>query len=280
MVWQRRSPERLLLLLPGRQGWVLALWLPPQALLPDSLPKETHAHLSTQTAAPLDAMQDGNLFSQQALRSGSLQLNLTLWRNTAGAEFLSWRLPALLLFMLLSGWLGWQSWRQSRRTLQRVWQAQVLQAQWLEQAGQLTPVLPQRALATLERQLQSLPPEQGMIVWWVHGKGVRRQHFHLASAMFRLENQLPQAPVTGLQPLRLRHGGMLLVLAQPQATLAATSAHVSYWLTAVLGGRHDEAPLLWRSFDLSHGVGELERVLTDPYTNPLYSAAQRLLPRR
>jgi hypothetical protein len=136
-----------------------------------------------------------------------------------------------------------------------------LQAQWLVQAMQQTPVSPQRALATLERQLQTLPPATLMRVWWVHGKGVHRRGFHQATAMLQLERQLAHAPFDGLSVVRLRHGQLLLLLWQDEAGIVVNTARLSHWLTATLGGRPDEAGLLWHCFEMDNGVAELERAL-------------------
>jgi len=280
LVWQRRSPEQLLLIIPGQQGMALALWLPPQALLQDNRRDGVQAVLSVQPAAPPAASEAGSLLSQQALRSGAFELNLTLWRAWQPVAQLSWRSIALLAFMLLLWLLGWRSWRQSRGLLRQRLQARRLQAQWLEQARQQAPVSPQRALATLERQLQTLPPAGLMRVWWVHGRGVRRRSFHQASAMLQLESQLAKAPFDGLTAVRLRHGQVLLVLLQDEAGMVANSQRLSHWLTAVMGGRPDEASMLWHCFEMDHGVAELERALLGTSITPLYSAASPLPPGR
>lgn len=261
LVWQPRAPEQLLLILPGKQGMALALWLSPQALLPDSLPVDIKATLSAQPAAPAAASAAGNLLSQQALRSGAFELNLTLWRAWQPLDQLSWRSVVLLAFMLLLWLLGWQSWRQSRGLLRQTRQARRLQEQWLVRAMQQAPVSPQRALATLERQLQTLPPACLMRVWWVHGKGVRRRTFHLAKAMLQLDSQLSSAPFDGLTVVRLRHGQLVLVLVQDEPGMVVNAPRLSHWLTAAMGGRPDEAGLIWQCFEMDKGVGELERAL-------------------
>lgn len=280
LVWQRRSPEQLLLILPGQQGMALALWLQPQALLQDSRRDGIQAVLSVQPAAPPAASEAGNLLSQQALRSGAVELNLTLWRTWQPLAQLSWRSMALLAFMLLLWLLGWQSWRQSRALLRQTRQARRLQNQWLEQATQQAPVSPQRALATLERQLQTLPPGGLMRVWWVHGRGVRRRNFHLANAMLQLENQLAKAPFDGLTVMRLRQGHILLVLLQDEAGMVTNGQRLSHWLTPAMGGRPDEASMLWHCFEMENGVSELERALLGASITPLYHTAQHLTPGR
>ena len=261
LVWQPRAPEQLLLILPGKQGMALALWLPAQALLPDSMPDGSGAVLSAQPAAPAAASAAGNLLSQQVLRSGAFELNLTLWRAWQPLTQLSWRSVVLVAFMLLLWLLGWQSWRQSRGLLRQTRQARRLQEQWLARAMQQAPVSPQRALATLERQLHTLPPACLMRVWWVHGKAVRRRGFHLAKAMLQLDSQLANAPFDGLAVVRLRHGQLLLVLLQDEAGMVVNAPRLSHWLTAAMGGRPDEASLLWHCFEMESGVGELEGAL-------------------
>lgn len=280
LLWQRRSPEQLLLILPGQQGMALAIWLQPQALLPDSGRDGVQAVLSVDPAAPPAASGAGKLLSQQALRSGAVELNLTLWRAWQPLAQLSWRSMVLLAFMLLLWLLGWQSWRQSRALLRQTRQARRLQAQWLEQATQQAPVSSQRALATLERQLQTLPPGSVMRVWWVHGQGVRRRSFHLANAMLQLENQLAKAPFDGLTVVRLRQGHILLVLLQDEAGMATNGQRLSYWLTGAMGGRPDEASMLWHCFEMEKGVAELERALVGASITPLYHTAQHLTPGR
>lgn len=280
LVWQRRSPEQLLLILPGQQGVALAVWLPTQALLQDNTSDGVQAVLSIQAAAPPAASEAGKLLSQQVLRSGAFELNLTLWRAWQPLAQWSWRSMALLCFMLLLWLLGWRSWRQSRGVLRQSRQAHRLQAQWLEQARQQAPVSPQRALATLERQLQTLPAACSMRVWWVHGRGVRRRSFHHASAMLQLENQLAKAPFDGLTAVRLRHGQVLLVLLQDETGMVANSQRLSHWLTAVMGGRPDEASMLWHCFEMECGVAELERALLGSSITPLYNMASHLPPGR
>jgi len=126
---------------------------------------------------------------------------------------------------------------------------------------QQAPVSPQRALATLERQLHTLPPACLMRVWWVHGKAVRRRSFHLPKAMLQLDSQLANAPFDGLAVVRLRHGQLLLVLLQDEAGMVVNAPRLSHWLTAAMGGRPDEASLLWHCFEMESGVGELEGAL-------------------
>ena len=273
LVWQRRSPEQLLLILPGQQGMALAVWLPTQALLQDNERDDVQAVLSVDPAAPAAASGAGNLLSQQALRSGVVELNLTLWRPWQPLAQLSWRSMVLLAFMLLLWLLGWQSWRQSRALLRQTRQAHRLQTQWLEQTTQRAPISSQRALATLERQVQTLAPASLMRVWWVHGRGVRRHNFHLASAMLQLESQLANAPFDGLTVMRLRHGDVLLVLQQDEAGMTTNGQRLSHWLTTAMGGRPDEASMLWQCFEMESGVEPLERALMGASITPLYHSA-------
>lgn len=265
LLWQRRGPEQWLLLLPGQHDLVLALWLQPQSLLPESGDSSHRMLLSALPVAPQAVQEADSIFSQQELRNGVFVLNLTSWQPWQASDILGWRSTVWLLFMGLLGWLGWQSWRFSRQLLWRADLARQVQQQWLAQAEALAPVSVQGALATLERKAQQRMPAQRLLVWWVHGKGARRRQFQAESVMFRLENQLLHCPFDGLQPMRLRHGGMLLCLLCDVNEAVQMAPRVSNWLTAVMGGRADEAALLWLCFDISQDVQALERAIADPY---------------
>lgn len=264
LLWQRREPEQWLLLLPGAKGMVLALWLQPQQLLPPS--GDTAApqmQLSLSPLAPPQVQEAGTLHVQQAMHSGEFLLTLTVWQRWQLSDVISWRLVQWLLFMALTGWLGWQAWRFGRGLSRRMRQIRQMQWQWLAHAEALAPVSAQGALATLERQVQQLPAGQGLRVWWVHGKGMRRRRLSVENALFRLETHLMRTPVAGVQIMRLRHGGILLVLAGDAARLAEDEPVLSSWLTSEMGGRVDEASLLWLCFDIRDGVQALEQALVE-----------------
>lgn len=276
MLWQRRAPEQVLLVLPARDGRLLAMWFVPQQLLRDDGEAHDRTWLSASPVAPQAAMAADTLLSQRALPHPLLTLNLTLWQPWQALGQLSWRLLALLGCLLLLWLLGWHGWQQYRSLGLDIQHARRMQAQWLQQAAALAPVSAQRALATLERHLLQLPPGQQLLVWWVHGKGVRRRGLHIGHALFRVENQLAQLHLPQVQLMRLHHGGMLIVLAQPPEQLATLTPGLERWLTRTLGGKPEEAALLWRRFDISQGVTELEAGLTDPDLLPFYHAANRL----
>lgn len=263
LLWQRRSPEQWLLLLPGQRGLTLAIWLLPQQWLPERRDQDSHILLSALPVVPQQALEGHNLFAQLPLHSGVFSLNLTLWQPWDASEVLGWRLLVLVLFLSLLWWLGWRSWRFSSALLLRLVQAREMQQQWLVQAEALAPVSVQRALATLERKVQSLQPGQRLMVWWVHGKGVRRRHYHGETAMLKLERQLLTSPFDKLMPMRLRHGGMLLALVLDTDHGSEQVSRLSTWLTGVMGGRTEEAPLLWQCFDVSQDVQALERAMGD-----------------
>ena len=263
LLWQRRSPEQWLLLLPGQHGLTLALWLQPQALLPEPATDGRRLLLTAQAVTLPAGLEGDNLYSLQALRSGAFDLKLSSWQPWQWQDVLGWRSLAWCLFMALLAGLGWMSYRVSHRLLWRADMAGQMQQQWLSQAEALAPVSVQGALATLERKAQLRLPTERLLVWWVHGKGARRRQFQAESVLFRLENQLVHCPFDGLQPMRLRHGGMLLWLLCDGANSGELAPRVSNWLTAVMGGRTDEAALLWLCFDISHDVQSLERALAE-----------------
>lgn len=268
VLWQRRGPEQWLLLLPGQHGLTLALWLQPQALLPEPAADGRRLLLTAQAVALPAGVEGDNLYSLQALRSGVFDLRLSSWQPWQWQQVLGWRSLVWLCFMLLLAGVGWLSYRVSCQLLRRADLARQMQQQWLLQAEALAPVSVQGALATLERQAQQRLPSQRLLVWWVHGKGARRRQFQAESVLFRLENQLLHCPFDGLQPMRLRHGGMLLWLLCDTGLSAELLPRVSNWLTAVMGGRADEAALLWLCFDISQDVLSLERALGDASLRP------------
>lgn len=261
--WQPAQTEQWLWLLPGSHGMVLAIWLQPQQLL---------AATTTQGSVSVSLWQpEGGrmsppwlLSSQQVLHSGVFRLQITATQPWLLADRLGWRLLVLTMFMLLLWWLGCYAWQHGRRLLAAIAQGRAMQQQWLAQAGALAPVSVHTALATLERQLPGLAPGQRLLVWWVHGRGARRRQFHLETVMLRLEGQLLRQPFGGMQSLRLRHGGLLLSLTMDEAEVSELLPRVSHWLNTTLGGRADEAALLWLSFDVSHGVQTLEVAMTEP----------------
>ena len=67
----------------------------------------------------------------------------------------------------------------------------------------------------------------------------------------------------GVSAMRLRHGGVLLALQLEASQAGETVSQLSAWLTAVMGGRAEDAALLWQCFDVSHGVQALERTIGD-----------------
>ncbi|MEC5205121.1 hypothetical protein QF022_000077 [Vogesella perlucida] len=263
LLWQRRGPEQWLLLVPGQHGLTLAVWLQPQLWLPERGSGPQRSQLSALPVVPQQALEGSNLFVQLPLQSGVIAVSLTVWQPWSLGEVLGWRMLVWLLFQALLGWLGWRSWRLHCTLMQSIGQARALQQQWLAQAEALALVSVQGALATLERKVQSLQPSQQLMVWWVHGKGVRRRHFNRETAMLRLEHQLLHAPPDGVSAMRLRHGGVLLALQLEASQAGETVSQLSAWLTAVMGGRAEDAALLWQCFDVSHGVQALERTIGD-----------------
>ena len=127
--WQEHaSAATHLLLLPGTDGSVLALWLPPSGMLP-TLPA-TSLRLGWQAEGYLSRTPT-QLYAHTEIRSGPFLLQLELTRRMEWAEMHSprlWLLLSCLLLALLVSIFSYQRFGMLRQQRQQLLQAQ---AAWL-----------------------------------------------------------------------------------------------------------------------------------------------------
>lgn len=259
--WPHQALPAWLLLVPGQHGMVLALWLQPP--LPAPSLADPYGMRLALWQQPLPSVPQASLSLATVVHQGAFHLQLTASQPWRWQDKLGWRFLVLGIFMLLLWLLGWHAWRQGRRMLINIEQGHGLQQQWLAEVERLAPVSTNMALATLERQLPTLPEGACLKVWWVHGHQPRRRH-QLATRMMRLERQLLRQPYPGLALLRLRHGGMLLSLVTSAAEAEHQAASVSGWLAAAAGEPLAGEALWWRCFELHDDVQALEAAMTEP----------------
>ncbi|WP_174873698.1 hypothetical protein [Vogesella oryzae] len=132
--WADRADSPLqLLLMPGRGGNYLALWLQPAALVP--LPADEQLRPSLvplQSALPQEGSWSNNLHASVEVRSGPFALRLDLSQQLGWGDIHSPRLWLLLVWLLLSLLLCWLSYLQFAGWRRRQQVALLQREMWLQ----------------------------------------------------------------------------------------------------------------------------------------------------